>query len=416
MTQLQQAQIGKITSEIKQVAEKEQRDPETIRQLVAQGEIVIPANYNHLKNNCQPIGIGTSLSTKINANIGTSSHSYDLKIELEKVKICTKYGADTIMDLSVKGDLDKYRTEIIKHSKIPVGTVPLYQIAAEFTAKKFTPKNCLEIIERQAKQGVDYMTIHAGFKKEHIELVNKRIIPVVSRGGGIIKKWMTNHNQENPFLQIYDEIMEIFVKYDVTISIGDSLRPGTILDSNDEAQITELTFMGELTKKAWKHGVQVMIEGPGHMPIDQIEEHVKLEKKLCHNAPFYVLGPLTIDTGVGYDHITGAIGGALAASHGVDMLCYVTPSEHLSLPCPEDVKQGIIAFKIAARTGDIAKKVPGSLEREKEMSLARKNFDWEKQREMSLDKEKFDKYRFDQGYEGKSCSMCGEDFCPMRED
>lgn len=414
VTQLQRARMGEITPEIHLVAEKEQRDPETLREYVAEGSIVIPANINHLKKKLIPIGIGKDLSTKINANIGMSAHSQEIEKELEKVEICEKYGADAVMDLSTDGDIFGYRDAMINKTSLPVGTVPLYQIVVEHGMEDFTPKNCLEIIEQHAKQGVDFMTIHAGFKKDFLPLVEKRFMGTVSRGGGILKKWMLAHKKENPLLQIFDEIIEIFLQYDVTFSLGDSLRPGALCDANDEAQIAELRYLGELTERALKKGVQVMIEGPGHVPIHMIEEQVKLEKKYCHGVPFYVLGPLTIDTGVGYDHITGAIGGAVAASHGADMLCYVTPSEHLSLPSLEDVREGIIAFKIAARSGDIAKKIPGSWEREKEMSLYRKNLNWSKQYEMSMDKEKFQEYRFNKGFKGAACSMCGDQFCPMR--
>lgn len=415
VTQMQRARNGEITPEIAFVAEKEQMDREQLRFYVAQGWVVIPANRNHLAQKLEPMGIGKGLSTKINANLGASPHIHDLDIELKKVDNCLKYGADTLMDLSTAGDINGYRAAIIEHSSIPVGTVPLYQIVEQYGIAGFTPQNALEVIRFQAQQGVDYMTVHAGFKKEFIPLVKKRTMGTVSRGGGILQKWMTIHDAENPLLQIYDEIIDIFAEYDVTFSLGDTLRPGGLCDCNDEAQIAELKFLGELTQRAWDKGVQVMVEGPGHVPIHMIKEQMELEKKYCHGAPFYVLGPLTIDTGCGYDHITGAIGGAVAAMHGADMLCYVTPAEHLSLPDENDVKEGIIAFKIAARSGDIAKKVPGAWEREKEMSVYRKQLHWGKQWEMSLDKEKFKEYRFDRGYSGSACGMCGEKFCPMKE-
>lgn len=415
-TQLIEARKGNITPEMIRVAERESYTPEHIRDLVATGELVIPANKNHLSLKLDPMGIGKTLSTKVNANIGSSPHVNDLEVEMGKVHHCEKYGADTLMDLSTAGDLDGYRRAIIEETTIPVGTVPLYQVVEEYGLAGFTAENCLEIIRKQAEQGVDYMTIHAGFKQEFIPLVKKRNMGTVSRGGGILQKWMTRNNAENPLLQVYDEICDIFAEYDVTFSLGDTLRPGGLCDANDEAQISELKFLGELTKRAWAKGVQVMVEGPGHVPIHMIPEQVELEKKYCHGAPFYVLGPLTIDTGCGYDHITGAIGGAVAAQHGVDMLCYVTPAEHLSLPDACDVKDGLIAFKIAARSGDIAKGVPGAWEREKKMSQARKALDWKTQRDMCFDQEKFDHYRLEQGYEGKACGMCGETFCPMKED
>lgn len=416
ITQMQRARLGEITPEIQFVAEKEQRDPEQIRQYVAEGSLVIPANVKHLAQNLVPMGIGKSLSTKINANIGTSQQACELDSELQKVDMCEKYGADTLMDLSTAGDINGYRQAVVNKTTIPVGTVPIYQIVEQYGLAGFTPENCLEVIRYQAEQGVDYMTIHAGFKKEFIPLVKQRHMGTVSRGGGILQKWMETHNQENPLLQVFDEIIDIFAEYDVTFSLGDTLRPGGLCDCNDEAQISELKFLGELTKRAWEKGVQVMVEGPGHVPIHMIEEQIKLEKEYCHGAPFYVLGPLTIDTGAGYDHITGAIGGAVAAWHGVDMLCYVTPAEHLSLPEPEDVRNGIIAFKIAARSGDIAKGVPGAWEREKEMSEARKALNWDKMWKMSMDKERFKEYRFDRGYTGIACGMCGEKFCPMKEE
>ena len=413
MTQKKLAQAGKISNEMKIIVKKEGIVLKDLIKKVAQGRIVIPANKNHLKLHFSPIGIGENLKTKINANIGTSKVSCSLKHELEKVAICKKYQADTLMDLSTAGDLDQIRTEIIKQAKMPVGTVPLYQIVEEYGVSDFSPQDCLKVIEKQAQQGVDYITIHAGFKQKFLPLLKSRTIATVSRGGGILKKWMEVNKQENPLLQVFDQITAICKKYDVTYSLGDTLRPGCLADANDKAQIAELKFLGELTKRAWEQDVQVMIEGPGHVPIHMIEEQVKLEKKYCYKAPFYVLGPLTIDSGVGYDHITGAIGGAVAAAAGADMLCYVTPSEHLALPSIDDVKEGIIAFKIAARSGDVAKNVPGSWELEKNMSLYRHQLDWKNQCKLSLDSEKFIKYRKSLN-KGKACGMCDEKFCPMK--
>lgn len=415
-TQMQIARSGQITPELAYVAELEQMEPERLRFLVAEGRVVIPANIGHLSQGLKPMGIGQGLATKVNANIGASPLVADLEVELKKVDNCQKYGADTLMDLSVAGDIDGVREAVIARAKIPVGTVPLYQVVEEYGIAAFTPENCLSVIRRQAAQGVDYMTIHAGFKREFIPLVAERVMGTVSRGGGILQKWMNINAQENPLLQVYDQIMAIFAEYDVTVSLGDTLRPGGLCDCNDAAQIAELKFLGELTLRAWEHGVQVMVEGPGHVPIHMIQEQMELEKRYCHGAPFYVLGPLTIDTGAGYDHITGAIGGAVAAMHGADMLCYVTPAEHLSLPDEEDVRQGIIAFKIAARSGDIAKGIPGAWEREKQMSTYRKNLNWGEQYRMAMDKEKFKEYRFDRGYQGRACGMCGEKFCPMKEE
>jgi len=415
MTQLKSARQNKITKEMQMVGDQEHIDPHKLMKLIAKGQVVITANKIHLQKNLKVIGVGKNLSTKVNVNLGASPHCKNIKNEIAKVKMAEKYGAYTIMDLSIGCDLDKVRIEIINYAKMPVGTVPIYQIADQYGILNFSKKDVLKVLEKQAEQGVDFFTIHAGFKKEFIPLSakEKRLTGIVSRGGGILKKWMGYHQKENPFLQIFEEILDLMAKYDITMSLGDSLRPGCLHDANDVAQISELKFLGELTKKCWEKNVQVMIEGPGHVPIHMIQEQMILEKKYCHNAPFYVLGPLTIDSGAGYDHITGAIG---AAQYGADMLCYVTPSEHLGLPNLNDVKEGLIAFKIAARSGDIAKGVPGALERENEYSGFRKNFNWGEMYQNSLDKEKFAKYRFESGYEGISCSMCGEKLCPMREE
>ncbi len=417
-TQLQSAQRKIITPEMQIVAQKEQMNPENLRKLIAEGKIIIPANKVHLQKKLIPMGIGKGLFTKVNANIGASAYDSNIDHEIDKLKNAEKYGADTIMDLSTSGELDTIRQALIDASTIPLGTVPIYEVVEKHGILGFTAKDFLEIIKKQAAQGVDYFTIHAGFKKEFLPLVegNKRITGVVSRGGGILQKWMKYHNEQNPLLQVYDQILDIMSEYDVSISLGDTLRPGCLHDCNDEAQISELKFLGELTKRAWNKGVQVMVEGPGHVPIHMIKEQMELEKKYCHDAPFYVLGPLTIDSGAGYDHITGAIGGAVAAQYGADMLCYVTPAEHLGLPDSNDVKEGIIAFKIAARSGDIGKNIPGAWDRENQMSKYRKSFNWGMMHKMSLDKEKFAHYRFDSGYEGQACGMCGDDMCPMKSE
>ncbi len=402
-----------ITDELKIVAQTEQIELQRLMELVAAGKVVIPANKTHLEYGLEPMGIGQGLKTKVNANLGTSPQIDDIEVELGKVDVCAKFGADTIMDLSTKGNLDFIRTQIIKRAKMPVGTVPIYEVVEKHGLLGFNEKDCLEIIEKQARQGVDYMTIHAGFKRDYIPFTKERVTGVVSRGGGILGKWMEYHQRENPLYTIFEEICRIFRKYDVTFSLGDSLRPGGLVDCNDKAQLSELKTLGQLTKIAWKHNVQVMVEGPGHVPIHMIKEQMELEKKICHGAPFYVLGPLVIDTGAGYDHITGAIGGAVAGMYGADMLCYVTPAEHLRLPDMEDVKEGLIAFKIAARGADIAKGVPGAWEEQAEMSKYRRALHWGEQMKRSFDQEKFAKYRG--GYAGRACGMCGDEFCPMNE-
>lgn len=413
LTQIQAARKGIVTEGLNLVSRKEHMDAEKLLQLVAEGQVVIPTNIVHSQYDLVPMGIGHGLKTKVNANFGTSVQSFDLNHELAKLEICEKFGADTVMDLSIKGDLSTIRIEILKKAAIPVGTVPIYEVVEKHGLFGFDSDDCLTIIEEHAKQGVDYMTIHAGFRKDYIHYTKKRVTGVVSRGGGILGKWMEYHNRENPLYEAFEEICEIFKKYDVTFSLGDSLRPGGLVDCNDKAQLSELATLGELTQIAWQHGVQVMVEGPGHVPIHMIKEQIELEKRICHGAPFYVLGPLVIDTGAGYDHITGAIGGAVAAMHGADMLCYVTPAEHLRLPDLNDVKEGLIAFKIAASAADVAKGIPGAWEEQVEMSRYRKALNWGEQMQRSFDQEKFLRYR--SGYAGRACSMCGDDFCPMND-
>ncbi|MFA0759272.1 MAG: hypothetical protein KEFWMYNX_001121 [Candidatus Fervidibacter sp.] len=416
MTQMQAARQGIITEEMRIVAQDEGVDVEWLREQIAKGRVVIPRNINH--PNYYPIGIGEGLRTKVNANIGTSPDHVDLDEELLKVEVCERYGADTIMDLSTGGDLDFIRVTILNRWRKPLGTVPIYQVAWELLreGKSITdmdPEHLFEVIERQAQQGVDYMTLHCGVTREAVRIFvqQSRACGMVSRGGSLLAHWMAHHRAENPLYEQFDRLLEICAQYDVTISLGDGLRPGAIADAGDAAQWFETAVLGELTLRAWEAGVQVMIEGPGHVPIHHIDAHIKMMKRLCYGAPIYVLGPLTCDIGAGYDHITGAIGGAIAAAAGADFLCYITPAEHLRLPDPEDVRLGIIATRIAAHSGDIAKGVKGAWERNLEMSKARYRLDWETMFALALDPDKAREYRLNsEDYEKGVCTMCG-DFC-----
>lgn len=413
-TQLKYARDGIVTKEIKHVAEQENVDADWLMGGISKGTIIIPANINHKK--LHPIGIGKGLKTKINANIGASKIRAGISEELKKLEYCIKYGADTAMDLSTGGNLNVIRQAIIDNSPIPIGTVPTYQVVEEANGRieDIKAEDWLDVIELQAKQGVDYMTIHAGMLRRTLPLARNRITGIVSRGGAILARWMAKHDKENPLYAQFGQICDIFEKYDVAFSLGDSLRPGCLHDATDEAQIAELKILGELALEAWKKDCQVMIEGPGHIPLHQIKLNVELEKKYCHNAPFYVLGPLVTDIAPGYDHITSAIGAAVAGQYGADYLCYVTPAEHLGLPGPEEVKQGIIAYKIAAHAADIAKGIPHARQRDDELSKARFDFDWKKQFALSLDPETARKIRSDLGTEADFCSMCGPDFCSMK--
>ena len=413
MTQLSYAREGKITKEMKYVASVENISPEILRKNIAQGTVIIPANINH--KNLKPIAIGQGVKTKINANIGASKVRACIEEELEKLRLCMKYGADTVMDLSTSGNLNEIRQEIINESTIPIGTVPTYQAVEEKqTIENLKPEDWLDVIEQQAKQGIDFMTIHAGVLQKTLPLLKNRLTGVVSRGGAILVRWMKANKKENPLYTQFEQICDIFEKYDVAFSLGDGLRPGSLHDATDKAQIAELKILGELTLKAWERNCQVMIEGPGHIPLNEIKLNVELEKKYCHNAPFYVLGPLVTDIAPGYDHITSAIGAAVAGMHGADYLCYVTPAEHLGLPTPEMVKQGIITYKIAAHAADIAKNLPNAKDRDNELSKAWFNFDWEKQFNLSLDPETARKLRSDLSLKADFCSMCGPDFCAMK--
>jgi phosphomethylpyrimidine synthase len=417
MTQAEAAKIGRVTSEMKQVAEKEGLDPEFIRLGVAQGTIVIPANIRH--NHLNPLGIGKGLSTKVNANIGTSSDFGDVATELDKLKVCLASKADTVMDLSTGGDIAAIRKAILSASPLPIGTVPIYQACVEAAATegamvKMTANNLFAAIDEHAREGVDFITVHCGVTRSAISRLKeqKRVTDVVSRGGAFLIGWILYNEQENPLYEHYDRLLEIAHEYDVTLSLGDGMRPGCLADATDRAQIEELLTLGELVKRAQEAGVQVMVEGPGHMPLDQIEMNIRLQKAICREAPFYVLGPLVTDVAAGFDHITGAIGGAVAAAAGADFLCYVTPAEHLSLPDPEDVKQGIMASRIAAHSADIVKGVKGAKDWDLKMSLARKRLDWKGQSELSIDPEHFQTMHHKHAASGKACSMCGG-FCAM---
>lgn len=413
MTQIESAKKGLVTEEMKVVARDESIDINNLMELIKTGRIVIPANKNH--KNLNPIGIGKGLRTKINANIGTSGDYKKIDDELKKIESVIKYKADTVMDLSIGGDIDRIRKALIAKSTIPFGNVPVYQMVVDILkrGKTFVEMNkneLLEYIEKQAIDGVDYMTIHAGLTRRAVEKVKKqkRFAGIVSRGGSLTTGWMIHNKKENPFYEHYDEILKIAKKYDVTMSLGDGLRPGAISDGTDWGQVEELLTLGELVKRTREAGVQVMVEGPGHLPLNQIEMNVKLQKSICDDAPFYVLGPLVTDIAPGYDHITSAIGGAIAASAGADFLCYVTPAEHLGLPDEADVKEGIIAARIAAHAADISKGVKGAIEMDNKMAIARKNLEWEKQEQLCIDPVKFRNKRSERSSDSSACSMCGE--------
>ncbi len=416
-TQMHYARQGAITPQMQFVAQRERVEPDSIRSEVARGRMVIPANINHLK--LEPMCIGIASKCKINANIGNSATTSNIDEELSKLQYCIRYGADTVMDLSTGGDIRKIRQAIIDESPVPIGTVPIYEALTRVRrVEDLTAALMLEVIEEQAQQGVDYMTIHAGVLVQYVPLTAKRITGIVSRGGAILAEWMVKNHRQNMLYECFEDICKIFQKYDVTFSLGDGLRPGSIADASDAAQFAELETLGELTRKAWEHDVQVMVEGPGHIPLDQIELQVRKEQEICHEAPFYTLGPLVTDIAPGYDHITSAIGAAMIGWHGASMLCYVTPKEHLGLPNREDVKAGIIAYKIAAHAADIARHRPGARDRDDELSRARYAFDWNRQFELSLDPETaramHDETLPEEGFKDAAfCSMCGPKFCSM---
>ncbi len=416
-SQMHFARKGLITEEMMYVADREKIAPELVRDEVAAGRMIIPANINHPE--LEPMAIGVASLCKINANIGNSAITSNVDEELRKLHTAVHFGADTVMDLSTGGGIHEIREAILRHSPVPIGTVPIYEAVARVKRiEDLSAELMLEVIEEQAEQGVDYMTIHAGVLVEYLPLISRRITGIVSRGGAILAQWMAHHHKQNFLYERFDDISKVMKKYDVSYSLGDGLRPGCIADASDDAQFAELRTLGELTKKAWEHDVQVMIEGPGHVPLDKIKEQVDKEVEWCYGAPFYTLGPLVTDIAPGYDHITSAIGAALIGWHGASMLCYVTPKEHLGLPNEKDVKDGIIAYKIAAHAADVARHRPGAQDRDNALSYARYTFDWEKQFALSLDPETarsmHDETLADDYYkEAKFCSMCGPKFCSM---
>ena len=420
-TLMEKARAGEITEEMIVCAKYEDISPEILRDKISKGEVVLCKNKKSRVS--KPCAIGKGLLTKVNVNIGTSKDKPDLDYELKKLEIALKYGADTIMDLSTGGDLDEIRRAIRERCPVPLGTVPIYQAAIEAVEKhhksivEMTVSEIFEVIRKHAEDGVDFITVHCGVTKTVIErLKNKeRLLGIVSRGGSFILEWMVYNNKENPLYEYFDELLEIAYEYDITLSLGDGIRPGCIADATDGPQIQELIILGELTLRAWEKGVQVMIEGPGHVPLDQIEANVKLQKKLCHSAPFYVLGPLPTDIAPGYDHIVCAIGGAVSGAAGADFLCYLTPAEHLRLPTLEDVKEGVIATKIAAHVADLVKGIKKAWEWDIKMAKARANLDWKTQIEISIDPEKARRYRAEGGIseDKKACTMCGK-YCAIK--
>jgi phosphomethylpyrimidine synthase len=416
VTQLEHARLGTVTPEMRRVAEREPHlTAEQVRDEVAAGRMVIPANRVHLSHGLDPMAIGRASSTKINANMGASPVSSGTGEEVEKLEWAERWGADTVMDLSTGGDLDATREAIVRNARVPIGTVPIYSMIVGRSIEELDARIVLESLEHQARQGVDYFTIHAGVLREHLPFVRERLIGIVSRGGSLLAKWMLHHRRQNLMYDLWDEICEVMRRWDVTFSIGDGLRPGGLADATDRAQLAELETLGELTERAWRHGCQVMIEGPGHVPFDQIEFNMKLERRLCHGAPFYVLGPLVTDIFPGYDHITSCIGATAAAYHGASMLCYVTPKEHLGLPKKEDVKQGVIAYKIAAHAADVALGIPGSRDRDDELTKARAALNWEKHFELAFDPDIARAYHDeDLDVDTDFCAMCGHDWCSVR--
>ncbi len=415
-TQMDAARKGIVTPEMEIVAKDERIDIKELMSLMAEGQVIIPCNKKH--KSIHPSGLGSMLKTKINVNLGTSRDWKDIDMELQKVQSAVDMGAEAIMDLSSYGDTRRFRKKLTEECSAMIGTVPIYDAVVYYhkALKKITSQEWLDIVKMHAEDGVDFMTIHCGINKETAKKFkkNKRLMNIVSRGGSIIFAWMEMTGEENPFYEHFDEILDICREYDITLSLGDACRPGCLMDATDASQIEELITLGELTKRAWEKDVQVMIEGPGHMPINQIAANMEIQKTLCHGAPFYVLGPIVTDIAPGYDHITSAIGGAIAASSGASFLCYVTPAEHLRLPDVNDVKEGIIAAKIAAHSADIAKGVKGALEWDLEMDKARKKLDWEKMFTLAIDPEKAKRYREEAKPEKEdTCSMCGN-FCAVK--
>jgi phosphomethylpyrimidine synthase len=415
-TQVESARRGIVTAQMKRVALHEPHlTPHQIRDEVAAGRMIIPANKVHLTYKLEPMCIGRAGLTKINANMGASPVSSGTSEEVEKLKWAERWGADTVMDLSTGGNLDECRAAIIQNSTVPIGTVPIYSMIIGRSIEELSGDLILKELEKQAKQGVDYFTIHAGVLREHLPFVRNRLIGIVSRGGSLLAKWMLHHNKQNPMYELFNDICDIMREYDVSFSLGDGLRPGGLADATDEAQLRELATLGELTERAWARGCQVMVEGPGHIPFDQIEYNMKLQRKLCHGAPFYVLGPLVTDIFPGYDHITSCIGATAAAYHGAAMLCYVTPKEHLGLPKKDDVKQGCVAYKIAAHAADVALGIPGSRDRDDELTKARAALNWQRHFDLSFDPELARAYHDeDLQVDTDFCAMCGHDWCSVR--
>ena len=420
-TQIIKARAGEVTPEMEFVANRENLSPELVMSEVAAGTMVIPANVNHLSKKLEPMCIGIAAKCKINSNIGNSAVTSDIEGELEKLHTSVHHGADTVMDLSTGKDIDNIRTAIIDASPVPIGTVPIYQMLEELGGdiEDMRAQHFLDMVEHQAKQGVDYMTIHCGVLMEHLHLTTQRVTGIVSRGGSLIAKWMMVHRKQNPLFEAFDDLCDIMRQYDVTWSLGDGLRPGSIADASDAAQFAELDVLGDLTKRGQDNGTQVMVEGPGHIPMHEIQMNIERQIEVCHGAPFYVLGPLVTDVAPGYDHITSAIGAAMAGWHGAAMLCYVTPKEHLGLPNNEDVKQGVIAYKISAHAADVARGRAGSQDRDNALSKARFEFDWNEQFRLSLDPETAKAYHDetlpqDTFKSAHFCSMCGPKYCSMK--
>ena len=420
-TQILKARAGEVTSEMEFVAKREGLTPELIRDEVAAGRMVIPANINHLSKKLEPMCIGIASKCKINSNIGNSAVTSDIEGELEKLHTSVHNGADTVMDLSTGKDIDNIRAAIIDASPVPIGTVPIYQMLEELggNIEDMRAQHFLDMVEHQAKQGVDYMTIHCGVLMEHLHMTTQRVTGIVSRGGSLIAKWMMVHRKQNPLYEAFDDLCDIMKQYDVTWSLGDGLRPGSIADASDEAQFAELDVLGELTARGQANGTQVMVEGPGHIPMHQIQMNIERQIEVCNGAPFYVLGPLVTDVAPGYDHITSAIGAAMAGWHGAAMLCYVTPKEHLGLPNNDDVKAGVIAYKISAHAADVARGRAGAQDRDNALSKARFEFDWNEQFRLSLDPETAKAYHDetlpqDTFKSAHFCSMCGPKYCSMK--
>lgn len=421
-TQLEFALAGEITPEMERAAGEEPHlEPDDVRAEIGGGRMVLPASRVHLEQELQPVAIGRAATTKINANLGTSEVASSRSEELEKLRTAVRWGADTVMDLSTGGDLNEIRRSVVESVDVPLGTVPLYSMIVDRPVEEIDREIILAELKNQARQGVDFFTIHAGLLASHLELTEARLAGIVSRGGSLIAQWMRAQSQENPFYENFDEICELMREYDVSISLGDGLRPGAQADATDEAQLAELEVLGELTERAWEHGLQVLVEGPGHVPFNQIEENMNKQQQICHGAPFYVLGPLVSDIFPGYDHITGAIGATAAAYHGASLLCYVTPKEHLGLPDAEAVKQGCVAHKIAAHSADVARGLPKSRRPDDAISRARAELDWDQQFKHCFDPQKARKIRREEcEATGEDlddyCSMCGKDWCAVEKN